>query len=234
MSVNQKLLGRKSYGSIGHFPTSRLGPGDHKITDGQYVICTEKARDRHDIIIVQEKVDGSNVGVCRVGGKIVAITRAGYEASTSPFEMHHKFGEWVEKNKSRFEWLDEMERICGEWMIQAHGTRYKMPHEPFVAFDVMTGEVRLPYQKFLRRIAKGDFIIPRLISYGPPVALDWVIKRLEPSGHGALEKIEGAVWRVERSGEVDYLAKYVRPDKVDGCYLVKDGQQLEPTWNEYE
>ncbi len=49
--------------------------------------------------------------------------------------------------------------------------------------------------------------------------------------HGALDPVEGAVWRVERnalvnpgrSGErcpvVDFLAKYVRPDKIDGCYL---------------
>jgi hypothetical protein len=48
--------------------------------------------------------------------------------------------------------------------------------------------------------------------------------------HGALDPVEGAVWRVERdelthpgSRErrhiVDFLVKYVRPDKVDGCYL---------------
>ena len=231
---NSKPLGRKSYGSIGHFPTSRLGTGEHKITDGQYAICTEKARDRHDIIIVQEKLDGSNVGICRVNGEILAITRAGYEAKTSPFEMHHKFGTWVEVNKSRFEWLDEGERICGEWCIQAHGTRYNFPHEPIIFFDVMRGEERLPYLQFLKRISKGDFITPRLISYGAPVSLDWVLKRLEPSGHGALDKIEGAVWRVERQGKVDYLAKYVRPEKVDGIYLVKDGQQLEPIWNEFK
>jgi len=27
------------------------------------------------------------------------------------------------------------------------------------------------------------------------------------------------VWRVEREGAVDFLAKYVRPEKADGCYL---------------
>ena len=37
--------------------------------------------------------------------------------------------------------------------------------------------------------------------------------------HGALEPVEGAVWRVERKGKVDFLGKYVRPDKIDGCYL---------------
>lgn len=236
--TSNKPLGKRSYGSIGHFPTSRLGEGDHKISDGQYLICTEKARDKHDVIIVQEKLDGSNVGVCRVNGELFALTRAGYEAKTSPFEMHHKFHDWVEENKSRFDWLEDGERICGEWLIQAHGTRYKLPHEPIVFFDVMRGDMRLPYCQFLHRIRKGHFITPRLISYGPPAGLDWVLKRLEPSGHGALEPIEGAVWRVERKGEVDFLGKYVRPDKIDGSYLIdrntEEKTQLPPTWNEWQ
>lgn len=46
-----------------------------------------------------------------------------------------------------------------------------------------------------------------------------MLARLEPSGHGALDPVEGAVWRVERRGGGDFLAKYVRPDKTDGCYL---------------
>lgn len=30
-----KPLGHKAYGSIPHLPTSRLGPGDHHVTEGQ-------------------------------------------------------------------------------------------------------------------------------------------------------------------------------------------------------
>ena len=33
------------------------------------------------------------------------------------------------------------------------------------------------------------------------------------------EEREGAVWRVERRGGYDFLAKFVRPSKVDGAYL---------------
>lgn len=50
------------------------------------------------------------------------------------------------------------------------------------------------------------------------------------SVHGSQESIEGAVWRVERDGEVDFLAKYLRPDKVDGCYLPEMSGK-EPIWN---
>jgi len=71
MSV--KPLGRKSYGSIGHLPNSRMGPADRKISEGQERIATAKARDKHDRVIVTEKLDGSNVGIAKVAGKIVAL-----------------------------------------------------------------------------------------------------------------------------------------------------------------
>jgi len=42
------------------------------------------------------------------------------------------------------------------------------------------------------------------------------------SAHGAIEEVEGAIWRVERKGKVDFLCKYVKPSKVDGRYLKED------------
>jgi len=33
--------------------------------------------------------------------------------------------------------LNNREQLCGEWLLQAHGTRYNLPYEPFVAFDIM-------------------------------------------------------------------------------------------------
>jgi hypothetical protein len=44
------------------------------------------------------------------------------------------------------------------------------------------------------------------------------------------DEIEGVVYRVERKGKVDFLAKYVRPDKVDGSYLPEVSGR-EAVWN---
>ena len=67
------------------------------------------------------------------------------------------------------------------------------------------------------------------------------MKRLNEFGfHGALDPVEGAVWRVERDkatgkgGQkkrvVDFLVKYVRSDKIDGRYLPEvSGQPA--VWN---
>jgi ATP-dependent RNA circularization protein (DNA/RNA ligase family) len=215
-----KPLGHKSYGSIPHLQGSRLGPGDHHAEPGQCRIATEKKRDKHDFIIVQEKMDGGNVSVAKKDGNILALTRAGYLAESSQYRTHHAFKYYVDANENRFsELLSEGERVCGEWMLTAVGTRYNLPHEPFVTFDIMREKTRLPYLEFVQRVAKFELPIPQCLSIGEPCAIETILPLIEVSNHGAIDKVEGAVWRVERKGAVDFLVKYVRPEKQDGIYL---------------
>ena len=231
-----KPLGAKAYGSICHLPGSRLGPGDHKLNEGQARILTQKARDKHDVIFIQEKLDGSNVCVARAQGVLIPLGRAGYPAISSKYEQHKLFAAWVYERLDRFEFLREGERLCGEWLAQAHGTRYALTHEPFVAFDLMRGPDRAAYAEFTERVVAGGFVTPRLLSQGPPVPIAEVLTMLEGEPrtrngfHGALDPVEGAVWRVEHRGVVDFLGKFVRPDKVDGCFLPEISGN-EGVWN---
>jgi hypothetical protein len=215
-----KPLGQKAYGHIPHLPGSRMGPSDHHCHEGQSRICTEKARDRHDTIIVQEKLDGSCVAVARIDGILHALGRSGWPAISSNYEQHRLFAQWVLVNQDRFmSVLTDGERLVGEWLAQAHSTRYNLRHEPFVPFDLITGSVRATVDNMAERLTGHGFTTPQIISYGPPVSIPIVLDRLNTSGHGAVDRVEGAVWRVERKGVVDFLAKYVRPDKEDGIYL---------------
>ncbi len=228
-----KPLGGKSYGSIPHLPGSRLGPGDHHCHQGQADICTVKPRDRHDWIIVQEKLDGTNVGVARIDGAIIPLTRAGYVADTSPHAQHHYFHRWVMLHQSRFkEVLSEGERLCGEWMLQAHGSQYDLEHEPFYVFDLFSGNRRVPYNEFIRRLG-GIFMTPQVLQMGQhSLTTEDAMTILGTNGfHGCLEQPEGAVWRVERDGAVDFLTKFVRPDKVDGKYLTTEEGSPRTVWN---
>jgi len=228
---SRKPLGKKAYGSIPHLPGSRLGPGDSHIDPGQAIIATHKKRDRHDLIIVQEKLDGSNVAVAKINGEIHALSRAGYLAVTSPFLQHHYFAVWVKENESRFSnLLKENERICGEWLALAHGTRYNLTHEPFVPFDLITGIERVNYETFEKRVSEYDFTIPHLLSIGDPLPIEGMMEKIETSGHGALEAVEGAIWRIERRGKVDFLTKFVRHDKQDGKYFPEITGK-EDVWN---
>lgn len=228
-----KPIGRKNYGSIPHLPNSRLGPSDRSCTEGQARIATVRPRDRHDRVIVQEKLDGSNVGVARVGDTLYALTRAGYLAITSPYVQHHMFDAWVRQpdNSTRFmDVLRDGERLAGEWIAQAHGTRYADVAEPFIAFDLMVDSTRLCFDDFYRRIF-GVFDFPYTISDGDPLSVEYTMAQIQAKNHhNAIDEIEGAVWRVERYGKVDFLVKWVRPDKVDGKYLPGLSGQNE-VWN---
>lgn len=218
-----KPLGKKSYGSIPHLPGSKLGPGDHHCHEGQGRIATEKTRDKHDFVIVQEKYDGSNVAVANVGGNIIALTRSGYLAETSPFEQHHVFARWVKKNVHRFEFILPGERLCGEWLLQAHGLKYGIPDEPFVAFDYFRDNKRLVYGEFVKLVGPFDFSTPQVVLFGHSAfSVDAATERLFSNPTRwitSVEQPEGLIYRVERKGEVDFLCKWVRPDFIPGKYL---------------
>jgi hypothetical protein len=200
--IPTKPLGRKAYGSIGHLPMSRMGPGDHACPDGYATICCVKPRDKHDRII-----------------------------ETSQYEQHQLFHRWVLDNWQRFDdVLTEGERIVGEWLAQAHGTRYDLWHEPFIPFDIMVADKRLTFDAFRERVA-AKFTLPYLLGDEKPLCVEDALAHAQQRNyHGALDPIEGVVYRVERQGRVDFLAKFVRPDKVDGAYLAEVSGK-EAVWN---
>jgi hypothetical protein len=218
-----KPLGIKAYGSIPHLIGSKIGPGDHHCHEGQHRICTEKTRDKYDLVIVQEKYDGSNVAIAKKEGQILALTRRGYLASTSPFLQHQLFAKWVKDREGIFQdLLEENERLCGEWMIQAHGLKYSIDGNPIVFFDLFSGSKRLLYNDFADRI-EAHFATPRILyaGYGA-CGIDWALQALKHDAYHeimCLQQPEGVVYRVERNGKVDFLAKYVRGDFEPGKYL---------------
>lgn len=231
-----KPLGAKCYGSICHLPGSRLGPGDHKLEPGMDRILTVATRDRLDTVVVTEKLDGSNVGVWRdARGYLVPLMRAGYHCADSHYEQHRLFATYVAERAWMFSFLEHGWRACGEWLAQTHGTRYALEgRDPFVVFDVFNPDnERVCYLDMLHLIGRRLTTAP-LLHYGGACSVEQALDRLGKFGwYGAQDAAEGCVWRVERKGEVDFLAKYVRPNKVDGSYLVdrETGQQLPPVWN---
>lgn len=241
-TVNAKPLGGKAYGSIPHLIGSKAGPGEHNISEGQHRICTDPAyRSKSGIrrtVYVQEKLDGSNVCVARIGDDFHFLTRSGWPAQSSPYRQHQLFAAWCREHLDRFaELLAPGERACGEWLAQAHGTRYQLPHDPFVVFDIMEGQTRSPFWETHHRATGRGFTTPRMIACGDGIPIEHVLPLLQTMRdvHGSIDDPEGAVWRVEQMNpdgvaKVEFLAKYVRPDFVPGRYL-PEISGLEPVWN---
>jgi len=218
-----KPLGVKNYGSIPHLSISKLGTGDHFIHEGQEKILTIKVRDKNDEVLVFEKYDGSNVGIAKLDNKIYALTRSGYKASTSPYEQHHIFNDWVYKNISL--WIDVLyngERITGEWMAQAIGVKYKIDVDPIIFFDYFTPDNKRNKFDFLEfKAIKYGLPLPRLLHRGAAISVKELIPILNEKTKDIYpkENPEGMIYRVERNGNVDFLAKWVREDFKTGQYI---------------
>lgn len=238
--MNVKPLGHPAYGSIPHIPGSRTGPADHTISQGQADIALGIKMRKGDIVTITEKLDGSCCSVAKINGEIVALTRAGYLAADSPYEQHKLFAWWVAKYKDFFDWLFDGWRVCGEWLAQAHGTRYLIGRERdlFVVFDIFDAEnKRILWIDMVSRCSEAGIVTANIIKrYGRHQTNALNIMRddyfTQPEyryiygHHFAMEPTEGVVFRVERDGKFDFMCKYVRPDATPGKYL--DG---DPVWN---
>lgn len=229
-----KPLKRRNYGSIPHLSNSKLGDGDYFVQEGQERILTIIKRDGYDYIFAHEKYDGSNVGVCKKNGKILALNKSGYEAKTSPYRQHHYFSDWVAKHEKLFyEMLNEGERISGEWLLQAHGMKYKIENDPILFFDYFTPNNERLLQTDLKYIVnKYGLALPRLLHEGEPKTVDELhpILNLKTKQFESEGNPEGIVYRVERKGKVDFLAKWVRPDFPNGIYSIGI-EEDNLTWN---
>lgn len=192
---------------------------------------TQKKRDTFDTILVFEKYDGSNVGVAKKEGQILALTRKGHEAHTSPHEQHHKFAKWVAERSDFFTpLLKEGERIVGEWLLQAHGLIYRIAQEPIVFFDYFNEKnERYPFEV----LEQMELPLPRLLHKGDAIGVEELkpILNLKTDTIWSTENPEGMVYRVERKEKVEFLGKWVRSDFEPGKYFIGVAEE-DLIWNE--
>ncbi len=209
----------KLYPSIPHLPSSRAG-GDRVISAEKARRFLETSRVR-DVVIVEEKLDGSCVLVVRDGGDIVAFGREGGLAEKSLNEARRMFAAWVKQNEKRFaKILEPGEALAGEWMALVHGIPYDLPHEPFVVFDLMIERhTRAPRSALRERAKRAGLAMPGLVHEGSAISIADAQTLLGRGSSGAREAPEGLVYRIENKGAFVDIAKWVRADKVDGARL---------------
>ena len=76
--------------------------------------------------------------------------------------------------------------------------------------------------------------LPRKLHEGAPITVDELLPILNQKTDSIKsdELPEGMVYRVERNGKVDFLAKWVRVDFRNGQYIEVDESNL--TWNKIQ
>ena len=230
MAARELPLGRKAYFKIPHLPGSRTGSSDRVAPAELVRRCTVAARGGEEVL-VQEKLDGSCVAIAKVRGEVIALGREGWRASESQNPGRQKFAAWVVATPALVPLLNEGEWLVGEWLALAHSTRYALTHVPFVAFDLFAADGTQQTFDALSARVGATLPLPHLIHRGGPLAVADALARLGTHGkHGAIDPVEGAVWRIERAGAVRSMAKVVRPEKVDGALLPENSGQP-AVWN---
>lgn len=228
--MRRRPLGRKSYGSVPHLPGSRTGPSDRHLPENLAErLCVEAPSGAE--VIVQEKLDGSCVAVARVGQQVLALGRGGDLAAESRNPGRRLFADWVSRERARLlAALAPGERLVGEWLALAHGTRYELEHGPFVAFDLMVEDRRAGVDALGERASAAGLLTPHLVHRGGALSVERALERLGGGGHGAVGPVEGVVYRLERGGVFELIAKHVRHGKTDGCLLPENSGQP-AIWN---
>lgn len=225
----ERPLGRKAYFKIAHLPGSRTGASDRTAPAELAERCLRMCRLGEELV-VQEKLDGSCVAVARVGQAVLALGREGTLAARSLNPGRQLFAAWVAQRSAMFgALLHDGEWLVGEWLALAHSTRYALRHEPFVVFDGFLRGEQWTFDTLSARL-QGALPQPQLLHRGGALGIEAMARSLGSGGHGAVEAPEGAVWRLERQGRVVGMAKYVRPDKVDGALLAENSGQA-AVWN---
>lgn len=226
-----KVLKHKTYESIGHLSKSRLGPGDHSIDSITEKYFTSEVPNQQTLVVVQEKMDGSNVTVLKKDGKLHTLGRSGYPCYESDQEQHKMFHDYVLSRADEFyALLGEGERVVGEWMALAHGTIYSNVRDPFMPFDIFdSSNKRIPFIELTKRLGVR-FNIPFILHIGGACSIGRAERIMKKAFPG--KDYEGFVFRLEEQGEFKSIAKFVRPGKEDGKYIKPDENGLRTyVWN---
>lgn len=166
-------------------------------------------------LVVEEKVDGSNIGIFFEGeeGALMLQCR-GHELGGHP--QYDLLKSWIQVKRS-FLWevLGAVFVLYGEWLYARHTVTYdKLPHY-FLEYDVYNKASRTFLDTDSRRtLLEGSRICSVLVLHRGPLTLEGLRELLGSSLYSTTEKAEGLYLKVEREGKTIARAKYVRPDFI--------------------
>lgn len=178
-------------------------------------------------LIVEEKIDGTNVGIhFRTDGKLVLQCR-GHLITEGMHPQYDLFKQWtVVKTPILEKRLQDRYILFGEWMYARHSVHYQaLPHY-FFEFDIYDKEKQL-FLSFDLRMAllEGTNIHTVPVVHRGAISQEGLVKMVGPSQFGSRFEnpvtkqldnwMEGIYLRTEANGAVTSRAKYVRNEFVE-------------------
>jgi hypothetical protein len=178
-------------------------------------------------LIVEEKLDGTNVGVHFTSAGRMVLQCRGHEITAGMHSQYDLFKQWTMGKRPVLEaMLEDRFLLFGEWMYARHSVHYRLLPHYFFEFDIYDKQRRvfLDLAVRLEKLAGAGVETVPVIHRGPATAdeLQALIgpsrfdSRFENPLMGRADNLmEGLYLRTEAEGRVTGRAKLVRPEFVE-------------------
>lgn len=198
-------------GSTGTSDDRHLGP-----SDSQLLIAD-------DSLIVEEKLDGTNVGLHFSGDQMILQCR-GHEITSGMHPQYDLFKQWVTTKRNVFlEMLGNRFIIYGEWMYAKHSILYRQLPHFFFEFDILDkqDQVFLSLDRRLQLLEGTGIQTVPVLHRGATTQEELMAMITESQFDSVFENpmtgrpdslMEGLYLRTESNGIVSARAKRVRPE----------------------
>jgi hypothetical protein len=178
-------------------------------------------------LIVEEKLDGTNVGIhFTTSGRMVLQCR-GHEITEGMHPQYDLFKQWTSVKRPALEAvLAEQYILYGEWLYAKHSVHYrKLPHyffefdiydkdaEQFLDLDTRLQMLKGTGLQTVPVVHRGHATTDELRALIAPSAFDSTFDN--PATHKTDNLMEGLYCRIEENGFVTGRAKMVRPEFVE-------------------
>lgn len=195
--------------------------------DKHWGAATSRAFLADPSLIVEEKLDGTNVGIhFTTAGRLVLQCR-GHEITEGMHPQYDLFKQWTAVKRDTLEiMLEDRYILFGEWLYARHSVYYTgLPHY-FFEFDIWDKEIGafLDLATRLQMLEGTGFPTVPIVHRGPmkEEQLAELIKNSvydahfdNPLTNAPDQLMEGLYLRTEAAGRVTARAKFVRPEFVE-------------------
>lgn len=207
-----------NFGTIAHLTGSKMIDDKDKLLNSEeqnkFTVCK---RDRKDLVVISEKIDGMNAGVLKKEGYLYPINKQGYDVRNMG-SVHKEltilgmeWAKWVDNHYLLYDTLlEEGERLVFENCIIQHTLKYKFKSDPvFLLAKYKSNNKRINYKELTELAQHNNIQQPPLLNMGLALKPQIVLEQYPKGMAGVQGWIEGIVYNYEHDGKHESCAKYV-------------------------
>lgn len=212
--------------------------GSRGTDDDKHLDPEESARlIADDSLIVEEKLDGTNVGLHFTSAGRMVLQCRGHEITSGMHPQYDLFKQWTSVKRPLLEsLLADRFILFGEWLYARHSVHYLQLDHYFFEFDIYDKPVGVFLDLNQRlELLEGTNLCTVPVLHRGPASVDELRKLIGPSRFGSdFENpltgirdslMEGLYVRTEAGGQVTARAKLVRPEFTERVNQSEHWQQ---------